>query len=386
MLKYAPLVLANLRRRKLRTLFTIASIVVAFLMFGLLEAMQNAFAVGADLAGQDRLLTLHKVSIVQPLPESYRNRIRTVDGVRAVSSVTWFGGVYQDERNQIPVFPVDDEIYLDMYPEVLLPPGAREQWLGDRRGALVGRALADEFGWKAGDTIPMNSSIWRKQDGSGTWDLNVSAIFDVPKNGGDSRNILMRHTYFSESLGRGRGLVGWYVVQVRDPKRSAQVAREIDALFANSPYETTTSSEKAFAQSFANQVGNIGAILTGVVTAVFFTMLLVTANTMGQSVRERTGELAVLKTLGFTSSGVTALVLAEAVALTAVGGLAGLGLAWLSVEAVGPALRQYLPVFYMPGSTVAWGVVLMLALGLVAGALPAVQAMRLEIVEALRRG
>ncbi len=384
MLKFAPIVFANLRRRRLRTAFTLASIMIAFLMFGLLEAMGNAFSSGADVAGQDRLLTMHKVSFVQPLPESYRNRIRTVDGVRAVSATTWLGGVFRDESTPMPVFPVDDS-YLDIYPELQLPAGARERWLSDRRGALVGRVLANEYGWKAGDVIPMRSVIWRKKDGGDTWELNVTAVFDLPDNKGDTRNILMRQEYFGESLGRGKGLVGWYVVQVRDPKRGTQVAREIDALFANSPYETKTSAEKALVQSFIAQIGNIGAILTGVVSAVFFTMLLVTANTMAQSVRERTGELAVLKTLGFTAGAVTWLVLAEAVVLTLTGGLTGLGLAWVVIEVAGPSIRQFLPVFLMPGTTVGWAVALMLAFGVAAGALPAYAASRLRIVDALRR-
>ena len=384
MLKFAPLLIANLRRHLLRTAFTLGSIVVAFLMFGLLEAMRNAFDAGATIAGQDRLLTLHKVSIVQPLPESHRNQIRRVDGVALVSSVTWFGGTYQDERNAIPVFPVDGATYLDIYPEAVLQPGVRERWLAERRGVLVGRAMADRFALKPGQTIPLQSSIWRRADGSNTWEVVVSGIYDVEENKGDTMAMIMHYGYFSEPLGRGKGLVGWYVVKVRDPARAARVAREIDELFANSPYETATSTEKALAQSFANQIGNVGRILTGVVAAVFFTMLLVTANTMAQSVRERTSELAVLKTLGFTATGVTALVMAEALMLTLLGGMAGMMLAFASVEALGATARQYLPVFYIPRQAVLIAILLMIGLGIAAGLLPARRAMRLQIAEALR--
>lgn len=384
-LKFAPLLIANLRRHLLRTAFTLGSIVVAFLMFGLLEAMRNAFDAGATIAGQDRLLTLHKVSIVQPLPESYRNQIRRVDGVALVSSVTWFGGTYQDERNVIPVFPVDGATYLDIYPEAVLQRGVRERWLAERRGVLVGRAMADRFALKPGQTIPLQSSIWRRADGSNTWEVVVSGIYDIEENKGDTMAMIMHYEYFSEPLGRrGKGLVGWYVVKVRDPARAARVAREIDELFANSPYETATSTEKALAQSFANQIGNVGKILTGVVAAVFFTMLLVTANTMAQSVRERTSELALLKTLGFTGAGVTALVMAEALLLTLLGGMAGLLLAFASVEVLGATVRQYLPVFYIPQQAVLLAVLLMIGLGIAAGLLPARRAMRLRIVEALR--
>lgn len=384
MIGYVPLVLANLRRRPLRTFFTLGSILVAFLMFGVLGAMTRAFSAGAELAGADRLLVTHKVSLIQPLPESYRSRIRQVDGVARVSSATWFGGVYQDDRNQLPTFPVDGEVYLDIYPEYVISSAGRQRWLADRRGAIVGRPIADEFGWKVGDTIPLRSNIWRQADGSDTWELNVSALYDVPEAGGDPRNILMHYEYFEESRGRGKGLVSWYIVQVADPAAAARVARDIDGQFANSPYETKTATEKAFAQSFVNQIGNIGAIMTGVVSAVFFTMLLVTGNTMAQSVRERTPEIGVLKTLGFTGPVVTALILAESILLTAIGGFLGMVGAYVTVEAVGGMVRQYLPVWEVPADAWLSATWMILALGLLAGAVPAWNAQRLPIVQALR--
>ena len=384
MIGYLPLVLSNLRRRPLRTAFTLGSIVVAFLLFGVLGAITRAFSAGAELAGADRLLVIHKVSLVQPLPESYRARIRQVDGVRRVSSATWFGGVYQDDRNQLPTFPVDDEVYLDIYPEYVITEEGRQRWLADRRGAIVGRPIAEEFGWKVGDTIPLRSNIWRQVDGSDTWELNVSALYDVPEAGGDPRNILMHYDYFEESRGRGKGLVSWYIVQVEDPAAAPRVARQIDGQFANSPFETETATEKAFAQGFVNQIGNIGAIMAGVVTAVFFTMLLVTANTMAQSVRERTPEIGVLKTLGFTGGLVTGLVLAESILLTAVGGGLGMAAAYVTVEAAGGLVRQYLPVWEVPAAAWLQAAALVVALGLAAGALPAWNALRLPIVRALR--
>jgi putative ABC transport system permease protein len=383
-IRYVPLVFSNLRRRPLRTAFTLGSIIVAFLMFGVLGAMTRAFSAGAELAGADRLLVVHKVSLVQPLPESYRQRIRQVDGVRRVSAATWFGGVYQDDSNQLPTFPVDDETYLDIYPEYVISPEGRQRWLADRRGAIVGRPLAEEFGWKVGDTIPLRSNIWRQQDGSDTWELNVSAIYDVPEVGGDPRNILMHHSYFDESRGRGKGLVSWYVVQVADPVAAPRIAREIDAQFANSPFETETSTEKAFAQGFVNQVGNIGAIMTYVVSAVFFTMLLVTANTMAQSVRERTAELGVLKTLGFTGGLVTLLVLAESILITAIGGVLGMLGAYFTIEAAAGLVRQYLPVWELPPDAWLRSAGMILAMGLAAGLVPAWHALRLPIVKALR--
>jgi putative ABC transport system permease protein len=382
--KYVPLLASSLRRKRLRTFFTVASIVIAFLLFGLAESMRYALQSGVDVAGADRLLTMHKVSFTQLLPASYENRIQAVDGVVDVTPQTWFGAWYQDDRNQIPTFPVKPEAFLRIYPEYVIPEAQEQAWLADRSGVLIGRAIADLFGWKPGDTIPLNSSIWRKEDGSFTWDVTVRAIFDLP-NGGDTRQIVLHQDYFEEAKAQAKGLVGWYVVKVSDGNRGPTIAKQIDQLFANSPAETKTSSERAMAQSFVNQVGNIGKILGAIVTAVFFTMLLVTANTMAQSVRERTNEIGVLKTLRFTNLGVLGLVLAEAVLVTVIGGALGLAAAWWLGVQFEPVFRQYLPGFRLPRDAVLMGCAYTVALGLIAGAVPAAQAMRLRIVEALRR-
>jgi len=382
--KYVPLLTSSLRRKRLRTFFTLASIVVAFLLFGLDVSLRYSLQSGVDVAGVDRLLTMHKVSFTQLLPQSYENRIRAIDGVTDVTPQTWFGAWYQDERNQIPTFPVKPDPFLRMYPEYLVPEEQRLAWIADRSGILIGRGLADLTGWQVGEAVPLRSSIWRKADGSDVWDVTVRAIYDLPQ-GGDTRQILMHQEYFEEGRGQGRGLIGWYVVKVADLDRAAAIARQIDLQFTNSPAETKTSSERAMAQSFVNQVGNIGAILRAIVTAVFFTMLLVTANTMAQSVRERTNEIGVLKTLGFTNGGVLGLVLAEAVLITVIGGALGLAGAWWLGVQFEPVFRQYLPGFRVPADAIVLGAVFMVGLGLVAGAVPAAQAMRLRIVEALRR-
>jgi putative ABC transport system permease protein len=382
--KYLPLLAASLRRKRLRTFFTLASIVVAFLLFGLAESLRYSLQSGVDVAGADRLLTMHKVSFTQLLPQSYENRIRAIDGVTDVSPQTWFGAWHQDERNQIPTFPVKPEPFLRMYPEYVVPEEQRLAWIADRSGILIGRGLADITGWKVGEAVPLRSAIWRRTDGSDVWDVTVRAIYDLPQ-GGDTRQILMHQEYFEEGRSQARGLIGWYIVKVADVDRAAVVSRQIDLQFANSPAETKTSSERAMAQSFVNQVGNVGAILRAIVGAVFFTMLLVTANTMAQSVRERTTEIGVLKTLGFTNGGVLGLVLAEAVLVTVIGGALGLtGAWWLGVQ-FEPVFRQYLPGFRVPTDAIVFGTVFMVGLGLVAGAVPAAQAMRLRIVEALRR-
>jgi putative ABC transport system permease protein len=382
--KYLPLLLSSLRRKRLRTFFTVASILVAFLLFGLAESMRYALKSGVDVAGADRLLTMHKVSFTQLLPASYENRIRAIDGVVAITPQTWFGGWYRDERNQIPTFPTEPLAYLKIYPEVVLPEEQKQAWVADRTGILIGRGVADLFGWKVGDSVPLKSAIWMREDGSDTWDVTVRGIFDLPQ-GGDTRNIIMHQDYFEEGRQQGKGLVGWYVIKVDKVEHAQQVARQIDHSFANSPAETKTSSERAMAQSFVNQIGNIGAILTAIVGAVFFTMLLVTANTMAQSVRERTNEIGVLKTLGFSNAGVLGLVLSESVLITLLGGLLGIAAAWWVGVQFEPVFRQYLPGFRVPASAVIQALVYMLALGLFAGAVPAWQAMRLRIVQALRR-
>jgi putative ABC transport system permease protein len=230
-------------------------------------------------------MTMHKVSIIQPLPEAYLNRIRGIDGVRQAAPFDWFGGIYQNERNPLPVMATDPESFLEVYADYRLPQEQRRAWIADRGSAIISPSLAERFGWKIGDTIPMRSNIWQKQDRSNTWDMKIAGIYQA--SNGDS-SVYFHHEYLNESRSVGRDTVGWVALRIGDPQRAAEIAGRIDAQFANSSTETKTATEKAFAQSFANQLGNIGAIVTAVVTAVFFTMLLVTANSMAQSVRERT--------------------------------------------------------------------------------------------------
>ena len=368
----------------MRTLLTIGSVAIAFLLYGMLEAFRHALLGGVEMAGADRLMTMHKVSFIQPLPRSYLNRIRGIDGVRVAVSMGWFGGYYQNARNVIVVQVVDHETMLDVYPEIMVSARERQAWLGERTGALVGRALASANDWKIGDHIPMRSNIYRKADGGDTWDLVVSGIYDM-KDNGDTSGLFFRYDYFNESLQFGRDRAGWVVMRIRDPARMAQIARQIDAMFANSNTETKTSDERAFMQAFINQFGNIGAIITAIVSAVFFTMLLVTANTMAQAIRERTAELAVMKTLGFTGRQMLTLVLTESVLVTSLGGTMGLVLATVVVNGARASLQQYLPMLNMTASAYLSAVVLILLLGLLSGVVPAWQAWRLNIVTALRR-
>jgi len=385
MLRFLPFILAHLRRRTARTLFTLLAIAVAFLLYGLLAAVKNGFQASVELAGEDRLITMQKVSIVEPLPLSYEERIAAVPGVRLVTHETWFGGRYQDERSILTIYPVPPSTFLAMYPEYRLPPEAAARWLRDRTGAIVGRTLAHRYGWRVGDRIPIRSDIFPRSNGNYTWEFDVDGIYDNQNRSGDTSSIYFRYDYFDEARTVGKGTVGWYVVRVDDAKRAPAIAAAIDARFANSSAETKTGTEKAFIQSFANQTGDIGAIVTSIGIAVFFTMLLVSANTMAQSVRERTSELAVLKTLGFGDSLVLALVAGESLLLTALGGAIGILAASLVVARVGSTVQQYLSSFLLTPGAIATGVALMLGLGLAAGALPASRALRLRIADGLRR-
>jgi putative ABC transport system permease protein len=384
-MRFFPLVWASFGRRKVRTLFTVLSILVAFILFGYLAAIRQAFRAGVDVSGADRMVVIHKVSLIQPLPVSYGARIATVPGVAVVSHANWFGGIYQDPKNFFAQMAIDAPTYLKLYPELLLPEAQKSAWLADRTGAIVGKTTADRFHWKVGDRIPIQATIYRRKDGSHQWEFVIDGIYTASKKGLDTSGFFFHYDYLKEASANLQDRVGWYIIQIADPKSAPEIAKRIDTLFANSPAETKTSTEQAFAQGFANQIGDIGAITTAIVTAVFFTILLVAGNTMAQSVRERTSELAVLKTLGFTNGQVLRLVLAESILLAGLAGGLGLALAWTAVTFGGDPTHQFLPVFFMPSRDLVVGVFLVLFLGLVTGVVPAIQAMRLRIVDALRR-
>ncbi|HEX2585110.1 MAG TPA: FtsX-like permease family protein [Steroidobacteraceae bacterium] len=377
---------ANLNRKRLRLLLTIASIVVAFILFSLVEALQYALTGGVQIAGQDRLMTVQKVSLINPLPRSYFSRIQAADGVKSAISFNWFGGYYQQERNPVFSYPVLNEAQLtDVYPEIVVPPDQYSSWLQTRDGALIGRALATTQKWKVGDVVPLRSSIWFKSDGTNTWNFKISGIFDM-KEAGDTSGLYFHYDYFNEAgLQNGKDFIGWVAFRVNDPNKLNEVAHNVDAMFTNSETETKTSSEKDFAQGFANQMGNIGKIVAVIVIAVFFTLLLVVANTMSQSIRERTNEIGVLKTLGFTKMQVTTLILAEAVLMTVIGGCIGMFIGGGAVKGIANSLAQYLPMMKVPTSAYILGFGCMIVLGLLSGLLPCMQAWQLKITDALRR-
>ena len=379
-MKYLPLLWSSLWRKKVRTIFTLLSVFVAFLLFGLLMTIRTAFSFGVDIAGLDRLVLIHKVSLIMPLPISYLERLRATEGVALVSHQTWFGGVYQDPSNFFAQMAVEPESFLKVYPEFRLPADQSAAWAADRQGAIVGVDLARRFNWKIGDRIPIQGTIWQPKT---EWAFNIVGLYDGDQ-GVDKTQFFFRYDYLDENRREGDGLVGWYVVKIDDPSQAQAMGARFDGMFANSSAETKTTTEKGFVEGFAKQVGDIGAIMIAIVGAVLFTMLLVAANTMAQSVRERTSEVGVLKTLGFSGARILALVLGESVLIAVLGGGAGLGLAWLLVQQGDPT-GGMLPVFMLPARDVALGAALVVLLGLVAGAWPAASAMHLKITDALRR-
>ena len=389
-MKFFHLIWCNLKRKKLRTSLTLLSIVVAFLLFGFLAAIQEALVGGVSLAGADRLIVREKVSIINLLPVSYEARIDRIPGVDFSTHQTWFGGVYQDPKNFFMQTPVEPEKFMKIYPEFLLPPDQMKAWLATRTGAIVGRRTAERFGWKIGDKVPIRSTIWQRPDGSYTWTFDIVGIFDGAKKGTDTTPLFFRYDYFDETQQQGnqsfgKGKVGWYIIRIKDPSQAAETAKRVDAEFENSPNETKTEPEGAFVQGWASQLGNIVFIVAAILSAVFFTILLVTGNTMAQAVRERTGELGVLKAIGFTNGQVVALVLAESCLLTVIGGVVGLGLASAVIPAMAGQLAGLLPMFFLPARDLVTGFGLAVALGLVTGIFPALQAMRLRVADALRR-
>ena len=383
MFKHLPLLWANLGRKKLRTGLTLASIVVAFLLFGLMQTLRVALTGSPEMAGVDRLITIHKVAIINPIPLAYLSRVRALPGVKYATSQAWFGGIYQEDKNQLAALAVDVPSFFLVYNDYTLPPDQKKAFEQDRTAMIVGSAVAERFKWKIGDTVPIRSNIWTKKDGGNVWPMKIAGIYTATT--GDNQSIYFHQEYLDESRTIGKNTFHMIIERLEDRNRSAEIARNIDALFANSSTETKTATESAFIQGFANQMGNIGALITGVAAAVFFTMLLVTANTMGQSIRERLNEIGVMKTLGYSNFIVSSLVIGEALLVTTLGAAIGLGLAALTSLGMAKGLAQFFPVLGMPATTYAVGAVLVVVLGGLAAAQPSMQAARLKIVDALRK-
>ena len=385
-MKYFHLVWSALFRRKTRTLFTLLSVLTAFLLFGLLDSVRTAFAnAGAGIAGAERLLTVSKVSFTMSLPKSLLNRIQAVPGVGQVTYANWFGGYYQDPKN----FFANEAVaanFMDLYPERILSAAERKAFKETRTGCIVGEALAQKYHWKIGAKIPLQATIFPKKDGSNTWTFDLVGIYHMadPKLKSQEEIMFFNWDYFDEATRFGAGsTVGWYEVKLTDRNLADRVAHAIDSLSADSDHETKTQTQQAFTAAFVSQVADMGLIVGSIMGAVFFTLVLLTGNTMAQAVRERIPELAVLKTIGFSNRTVLTLVLAESVLLLLLGGAIGMALASVVVDGVRAARGPELPLASLDASIWLEALGLMVAIGLVVGALPAMRGMRLRIVDAL---
>jgi putative ABC transport system permease protein len=381
--KFSRLIFANLFRKKIRLVLTIGSFAVALFLFSFLAVVKGAFGRGADIAGADRLVIINRISIIQPLPLSYRDKILRIPGVKAITHNNWFGGVYQDEKNFFPQFAIDVENQRTVLPELKVPDDQWANFVKDRQGAIAGAKTAARFGWKIGDRIPIKTTIF---GGANTWEFNLDGIYHSTTVGGDESQFWFQWDAFEEGVPKTfKDNVGWYVLKLDSPDDAVRVSKAIDDMFANSSFETKTETESAFAAGWVKQFGNIEFLILTIGAVVFFTLLLVTGNTMAISVRERISELAVLKAIGFSDRSILFFVLAESLTIALVGGLMGLGLAALAIPVLGAALNGLLPTLILSPGILSVGLGTALLVGVISGLLPGIGAMRMRVVNALRR-
>jgi putative ABC transport system permease protein len=376
----------NLFRKKLRTALMLVSILIAFLIFGVLAGFERAFNAGEDVAAADRLVVVNKINFTQPLPIAYFNRVRSIEGVRQATHLNWFGGYYQDPKNFMVVMAVDPETYMQVYDDQIeISADARAAFVRERTGALVGETMLTKWGWKVGDRVPIMSNIFTQKNGSRTWDFTIVGAITSRKPNVDANFMVFQYQYFNETQNLGKDMIGWMALNTTSPSANERVAKAIDQMFANSLYETSTDTEKAFNKAFAAQLGNIALIVTLVVGAAFATILMIVGNTMVMAVRERTREIGVLKTLGFPDGRILRLVLGESLLLALLGGLPGIALAALFAAAMQTSVGNFIPGFAVTPGIALTAVALMLGLGLATGLIPALTAMRLKIATALGR-
>jgi putative ABC transport system permease protein len=382
-MKFSSLIFANLLRKKARLILTVGSFAIALFLFAFLAVVRAAFNQQADVASADRLISRNRISLSEPLPLSYYEQIARIPGLAAVTHFNWFGGIYQDEKNFFPQFVIDPEHQRQVMPELVVPDDQWQNFVHDRQGAIVGAKTAKRFGWKIGDRIPIQNSRYGPLS---TWDFNIDGIYHSQNPGGDETQFWLQWAYFEEKVPQDfKGRVGWYTVKLDKPDSALSVSNAIDSLFDNSAYETKTETESAFAASFVKQFGNIEGLIMIIGSVVFFTLLLVTGNTMAIAVRERTGELAVLKAIGFSDRAVLFFILAESLMIAVIGGVLGLGLSALAIPGLGSALAGMLPPLNLSATILALGLLAALLVGAVAGIVPGIGAMRMRVVTALRR-
>jgi len=378
-MKFSRIILANLFRKKVRLVLTIGSFAVALFLFAFLGVVRDAFS-RDNLASANRLIIINRTSIINPLPLSYRERILRIPGVKSVTHNNWFGGTYIEEKNFFPQFVIDPENQRQVVPEFVVPDDQWKAFLRDREGAIVGARTMERFHWKVGDRIPIKTPVW------GSWEFNIDGVYHGTRPGDDETQFWFQWDYFEERVPQtSKGQIGWYVLRIDNPEDAPRIAKAIDAEFANSPYETKTETESTFAAGWVKQFGNIKFLIVTIGAVVFFTLLLVTGNTMAISVRERTGELAVLKAIGFSDRKVLGFVLGESLVIAVVGGLLGLALALAAVPLLSRALSGVVPVLILSPTILLTGFVAALFVGFISGFLPGFGAMRMRVVNALRR-
>ena len=379
-MKFLPLIVANLLRKKVRTTLTIGSFAVALFLFGILVAVRTAFGQGVQLAGVDRLMVINRASIVQPLSRTYGEKLLRIPGVKLATAYSWFGGVYQDEKNFFAQFALDPETQREMYPEFRMSDAEWKAFQEDKAGCVAGEALAKRFSWKVGDTIPIRGTFLE-----GLWEFHLRGIYKGARPEDDTTQFWFHQDYMNEkSPAYLQGLVGWYVVKISDPDAAPRISKAIDAQFANSAWETRTQTEREMQSSFAKQMGNIEFLVVSIGSVVFFTLLLVTGNTLAIAIRERSSEIAVLKALGYSDPFIVGLVLAEAMTIAVVG--AGLGLTLVRIfTSHGDPTGGLMPGFYVSYGAILFGLGLSVVVALAGGVLPALAVVRLRVVDALRK-
>lgn len=382
-MKFARIIWANLFRKKVRLLLTIGSFAIALLLFVFLAVVRDAFNRGADVAGADRLVIINRTSIINPIPLKYRDQILRIPGVKVITHNNWFGGTYIEEKNFFPQFVIDPENQRQVFPELIVPDAQWNAFLKDRQGAIAGQQLADRFHWKVGDRIPIKSTLY---GGNGVWEFNLVGIYHGKRPQDDETQFWFQWDYFEEKVPESfKGQIGWYVLRIDNPDDAPRIAKTIDDMFANSPNETKTETESAFAAGWVKQFGNIQKLIISIGIVVFFTLLLVTGNTMAISVRERTCELAVFKAIGYSDRSVLFFVLAEALTIALIGGTVGVCLALIFIPWLSGKLSGLLPSIVLAPPMLVFGILVALFTGILAGILPGWGAMRMRVVNALRR-
>ena len=381
------LILSGLGRKPLRTGLLIFAIFIAFLIYGVLAAFQSSLENAAGVSSSNRLVVANRINFTQPLPLAYVNRIQGIEGVADVSYSNWFGGYYQEPRNFLLTFAVEPESYTRIYSEFVMPEDQRQAFITNRDSIMVGRSVAEQYGWELGQQIPLSSNIWRRRDGTSVWPVVIRAIYDGKDTSTSTGSVFVHFEYLDEARAFANDTIGIIQIVTTDASQTDAVASRVDSQFANSRAETETLSEQAFNAAFIDQQGNIGLIILGVTGAAFVTILLIVGNAMAGAIRERTGEIAVMKTLGFTSGRIGRIVVGETLLLALLGGLLGLALASILTNQLSsiPALNQFFGGMRITTQIALSAAGFMAALGFITGAVPAFNAMRVNVITAFRR-